>query len=271
MTPGADLLKRSFAPILPEAWKAIDAEAKRVLDLNLAGRKLVDFNGPHGWTYAAVNTGRLDLFEGEPQDQVHVGLRRVQPLVELRTPIVLDLMELDSIARGATNPNLDEVRRAAERIAFAEDRSVFHGFPKACVLGLVEASPHPPKSIGKAVDLPRVMLEAKETLQRAGVGGPYALALGPKAYDLVYAAADDGYPIAKRIERQIVDGPIVKAPSLDGAVLLSSRGGDYELTVGQDLSIGYAFHEKHRIELYLVESFTFRVLEPAAAVHLKHA
>ena len=34
-----DLLKRTLAPILPEAWKAIDEEARRVLKLNLAGRK----------------------------------------------------------------------------------------------------------------------------------------------------------------------------------------------------------------------------------------
>ena len=56
-----DLLKRSHAPITPEAWKQIDAEAKRVLQINLAGRKLVDFDGPHGWQYAAVNTGRLTI------------------------------------------------------------------------------------------------------------------------------------------------------------------------------------------------------------------
>ncbi len=53
-------------------------------------------------------------------------------------------------------------------------------------------------------------------------------------------------------------------------VLLSVRRGDFALTVGQDLSIGYAFHEKHKVELYLTESFTFRVLEPAAAVYLRH-
>ena len=68
----------------------------------------------------------------------------------------------------------------------------------------------------------------------------------------------------------MIDGPIVRARGLDGAVLLSVRGGDYQLTVGQDLAIGYAYHEKHSVELYIAESFTFRVLEPAAAVHLKH-
>jgi uncharacterized linocin/CFP29 family protein len=54
-------------------------------------------------------------------------------------------------------------------------------------------------------------------------------------------------------------------------VLLSTRGGDYELTVGQDLSIGYASHDRTDVELFLTESFTFRVLEEKAAVFLKRA
>ena len=55
-----DLLKRELAPVLPAAFAAVDAEAARVLKLNLAGRRIVDFRGPHGWELAAVNTGRLD-------------------------------------------------------------------------------------------------------------------------------------------------------------------------------------------------------------------
>jgi len=84
----------------------------------------------------------------------------------------------------------------------------------------------------------------------------------------VYAATEDGRPIARRIEQLIVDRPIVQSEALQGAALLTARGGDYELTVGQDLSIGYAYHTKHEVELYVTESFTFRVLEPAAAVRI---
>jgi uncharacterized linocin/CFP29 family protein len=63
---------------------------------------------------------------------------------------------------------------------------------------------------------------------------------------------------------------LIWAPALkEGAVLLSTRGGDYELTVGQDLSIGYASHDRTTVELYLTESFTFRVLEDKAAILLR--
>jgi uncharacterized linocin/CFP29 family protein len=264
-----DILKRSLAPILPEAWELIDAEAARVLTLDLAARKLVDFDGPHGIEHSAVSTGRLELFTERPVPEVSVGLRRVQPLLELRTPIRLDLMELDLVARGASDPDLHAVVVAAEHAAHAEDLAVFTGYPRAGITGIVEASPHAPLLLGAPALYPRVLLEAKETLRAAGVNGPYGLALGLRAYEAVYSAAEDGNPILRRVE-QVIDGPIVRARALDGAVLLSVRGGDYQLTVGLDLAIGYAYHEKHTVELYLTESFTFRVLEPPAAVYLKH-
>lgn len=263
-----DLLKRELAPVLASAWRAIDAEARRVLALNLAGRKLVDFDGPHGWTHAAVSTGRLGILDREPLAQVAAGVRTVQPLCELRAPLRLPLMELDSIERGLADPDLHEVVAAAERIAMVEDRAIFHGWPEASIQGIVPASPHAALTVAAATDWPRAILDAKEVLRRAGVDGPYALALGPKAHEDLYAASEDGYPIVKRVERFIVDGAIVRAPGLEGAVLLSTRGGDFVLTVGQDLSIGYADRDRHHVELYLTESFTFRVLEGQAAVHL---
>ncbi len=266
-----DLLRRDLAPILPETWKRIDAEASRVLKVHLAGRKLVDFRGPFGWAFAAVNTGRLSVLGQEPVPAVRAGLRVVQPLVEVRTPILLDLLELDSAARGGDNPNLASVVDAGERMARAEDAAIFLGYPEVGITGIIPSSPHTPIVVGSAAQLPRSLVEAIDTLRSSGVGGPYALALGTPLYEEVTAATEDGYPIRNRVERLLGDGRIVHGPAIPGGVLLSTRGGDFELTVGQDLSIGYAFHTREQVELYLAESFTFRVLEPAAAVHLRLA
>jgi uncharacterized linocin/CFP29 family protein len=263
-----DLLKRSIAPVLPEAWSVIDDEARRVLKLNLAGRKLVDLDGPHGWKLAAVNTGRLEMIDGKAGDPFCAGVRKVQPLVEVRASIRLSLMELDSVARGATDPDLAAVIRAAEGVARTEDGAIFNGYARAGIAGIIPSSPHRPITVVTPGDFPRAIVEGKEVLRQAGVGGPYALALGPGAYDEIAQATEDGYPLRKRIERTLIDGPIVWAPAVDGAVLLSARGGDFQLTVGQDLSIGFAYHDKQEVELFLTETFTFRILERAAALHL---
>jgi uncharacterized linocin/CFP29 family protein len=61
----------------------------------------------------------------------------------------------------------------------------------------------------------------------------------------------------------------VWAPGVQGGIVLSLRGGDFLLDCGQDLSIGYVDHDADLVRLYIEESFTFRVLEPDAAVALR--
>ena len=266
----SDLLKREHAPITPEAWDQIDDEARRVLKLHLAGRKLVDFSGPHGWTLGGVNTGHLEMIEKGPVPGVSHAVREVQPLVEVRSPFTMKIMELDYAARGATDLDLDPVIAVAERVAHAEDTAIFHGFEEGRITGIIEASPYEPIDVKTNLEWPRAVAAAQEVLRAAGVNGPYALALGTVAYTELAADSEDGYPLRRRIEENLIDGSLVWAPALQGgAVLLSKRGGDYELTVGQDLSIGYAIHDREHVELYLTESFTFRVLEDKAAIFLR--
>ena len=66
-----------------------------------------------------------------------------------------------------------------------------------------------------------------------------------------------------------VVGDIVWAPGLDGALLLSTRGGDYALHLGQDLSIGYLSHDADSIELYHQETLTFLVYTSEASVAIR--
>ena len=265
-----DLLKRKLAPITNEAWAQIDDEARRVLKLHLAGRKLVDFSGPHGWGLGGVNTGRLKHIESAPNEHVGHAVRDVRPLVELRAALELSILELDYAARGATDLDLDAVVNAAERVAEAEDNAIFHGLPDGKIKGIIESSPHKPIDVSSAVQWPSAISAAKEVLRLAGIDGPYALAVGVPVFDELTAEGEDGYPLRNRIEEQVTDGSLVWAPALKGgAVLLSVRGGDYELTVGQDLSVGYTADDGKTVQLYITESFTFRVLEDKAAIYLR--
>jgi uncharacterized linocin/CFP29 family protein len=58
------------------------------------------------------------------------------------------------------------------------------------------------------------------------------------------------------------------APAIPGAVVLTTRGGDFELHIGQDASIGYLNHTDSVVRLYLQETFTFLLLTAEAAVAL---
>ena len=264
-------LKRELAPISTAAWKEIDAEATRVLKLKLAGRKLVDFDGPLGPTAAAVNTGRREPLGSAPIADIEASRRQALPLVELRSYFELSREELDAVERGAEDPELQPLIDAATRIAYAEDTAIFHGYAAGGIKGIDQASAHPILPISDDYQAyPHSIAEATRLLRLAGVDGPYAIAMGPRYYTgLTQAVGDGGYPVLN-VVRKLVDGPLVWAPAVNGAVVLSLRGGDFELTVGLDLSIAYQSHTDKAVRLYLVESMVFRVLTPEAAVALAH-
>ena len=246
-------LFRSKAPISEAAWAEINDEATTALKELLAGRRIVDVTGPLGWDHTAEATGRVDRVEG-PE-----GLE-----VESRA-------ELDAIDRGAFDADLDPVRFAARRAAMAEDRAIFHGYAPAGIGGLLSDSPHEPVTISDDYDAyPSHVATAVARLKLAGVTGPYALAMGPRCYAGVVEQSEmGGYPVIKHLGL-ILDGPVIFAPGIDGAAVVSLRGGDFELVLGQDLSIGYLDHDRDSVELYIEESFTVKVGAPEAAVYLSY-
>lgn len=264
-------LLRDLAPISDAGWDAIDEEAAQTIRHVLAGRKLFDFVGPSGWQTESVPTGRTNDLGDSPVAGVRARQRTVQALVELRTPFTVSRDELDALERGACDADLDPVRFAARSAAIAEDAVVFHGFGDAGIEGVVPASPHEPIQIGDDYEsYPSHVARAMARLQDAGVTGPYAIALGPRCYTGVVEQSEmGGYPVLKHLEL-ILGGPVVRAPGLDGALVVSLRGGDAEIVCGQDFSIGYTAHDATSVDLYMEESLTVRVCAPEAAIHLAY-
>lgn len=259
-----DILKRGFAPLTPEAWNEIEDSAKSVMTPYLNARSVVDFSGPHGWEFAAVNLGRVDV--REPAGAVTWGVRRVMPLIEVRVPFTLSQFELDDITRGCEDADLEALEQAARETAQFEDKAIFQGFAAGGMQGIAEASEHDSVPLGDSPDrYPHAVAQAIETLQLAGVGGPYALVLNPDRYFQLLQSTGAGYPVSK-VVRDLVGGKVLWSRAVDQGLLVSTRGGDFEMVVGQDLSIGYASHDKDGVELYITESFAFRVNGPEAAV-----
>jgi uncharacterized linocin/CFP29 family protein len=262
-------LLREHAPITEQGWAVIDDEARGRLTPALAARKLVDFAGPYGWERSATNLGRTRALVSAPADGVGAEQRRLLAMVELYAPFSLARSELRDVDRGALDADLAALDEAARRIATAENRVVFHGWQDAGLSGIAEASTHEAIPLGEDCErYPRLVARAVQALLCAGVGGPYGLALGPDAYTRVLETTEHGgYPLFDHL-RKIIGGPLVWAPGVRGAVVVSQRGGDFMLEVGEDLSVGYDRHDADAVELYLVESLTFRVLTSDAAVAL---
>lgn len=263
-------LLRSHAPLSNGNWTLLDDEARERLGGALAARKLVDFIGPLGWEHSATNLGRVTGVEATLCDGVTALQRRVLPLVEVRAEFALARGELRDDDRGATDADLEPLDRAAHLMAVTENRTVFHGWPEASIVGIADASPHQGLTLGNDADgYPRPVASAVEQLLQSGVSGPYALALGSDEYKRVVETAEHGgYPLRDHLGK-ILGGPIVWSPGVSGAVVVSLRGGDFQFESGQDLSLGYLDHDRDTVHLYLEQSFSFHVATPEAGVPLK--
>jgi uncharacterized linocin/CFP29 family protein len=262
-------LLRELAPISASGWRTIDDEARQRLTPALAARRLVDFAGPHGWEHSASDLGRSVPLASAPHEGVAARQRHVLALVELRADFNVSFDELRDLDRGAPDIDLSSLDVASHRIAVAENVAVFHGWADAAITGIADASPHESTPLGAdAEEYPRAVAGAVEQLLQAGVDGPYGLALGREQYRLVVETAEHGGCLLLDHLRQILGGPIVWAPGVQGALVLSQRGGDFVLDCGQDLSIGYRRHDEEAVHLYIEESFSFLVATPEAAVAL---
>ncbi|MBN1196961.1 MAG: bacteriocin family protein [Candidatus Aminicenantes bacterium] len=266
----SNLLKRNLAPLGQKAWDEIDEQAKSTLKGNLSARKLVDFDGPFGWTRAAVNLGRVNLDHAdEPVQGIRWGLRQVQPLLEARVDFTLSMEELEHLERGVRNPDLAPLETACRQASHFEETAVYHGIEAAGINGIIPSSPHPAVEFN---ELPEGFMQGVEaailTLQQEGIGGPYHMVLGTRPYQLLQQGDQRGYPLNQRVAG-LLGGTIAWSPAIEGGLVLSGRGGDFQLTVGQDLSVGYKSDQREMVHLFITESFTFQVLDPAAAVVLK--
>jgi len=260
-------LHRELAPISDKAWAQIEEEASRTLKRHLAARRVVDMQGPKGLDLSAVGTGHLHQIQA-PGDGIQAAQREANALVELRVPFELTRQAIDDVERGATDSDWLPLKDAARTIAFAEDRAVFDGYAAAGIQGVRQGTSNPAVTLPPNVkDYPSAVARAVSRLRLAGVNGPYALLLGTEPYTAVSEGSDEGYPVLRHIQH-LVDGEIIWAPAIEGGVVLTTRGGDFELDIGQDISIGYVSHSKTIVELYLQETFTFRLLTTEAVVAL---
>ncbi|MDH2383579.1 family 1 encapsulin nanocompartment shell protein [Bradyrhizobium sp. CER78] len=260
-------LHRGLAPISDAAWAQIEEEASRTLKRHLAARRVVDVDGPKGTDFSAVGTGHLKKI-ATPGDGVEATQREVRALVELRVPFELSRQAIDDVERGANDSDWDPLKQAARKIAFAEDRAVFDGYTAAGIQGIRQGTSNPVLTLPSSVkNYPTVVAQAVSQLRLAGVNGPYTLLLGTEPYTAIGGATDDGYPVLQHIQR-LIDGKIIWAPAIAGGVLLTTRGGDFQLSIGQDLSIGYLSHSATSVQLYFQETITFLMLTSEASVVL---
>ena len=260
-------LHRELAPISDAAWSQIEEETSRTIKRYLAGRRVVDVQGPSGVATPGIGTGHLRNVAA-PGNGILARQREVKALVELRVPFELDRQQIDDVERGADDSDWQPAKDAARLLAFAEDRAIFEGYAAAGIGGVREGTSNPVVPLPADIRAyPDAIAQALSQLRLVGVNGPYSVLLSADAYTGLSETSDHGYPVLEHIKR-LVDGQIIWAPAISGAFVLTTRGGDFGLYIGEDVSIGYLSHDDKTVRLYLEETFTFLLLTTEASVAL---
>lgn len=265
-----NILNRHLAPIDQGIWSVIDMEAKRVLTQKLALRKVVDFSGPHGLDLAAINTGRRENLAKTPEEGVILSLRKTLPVVELKTTFSLPLNEIESLARGAGDFDLTPIANAAAKMARGENSILLNGLEPAGIRGIAEASPYEKINIAKEGEaLAGSVANGVKNLLQNSIEGPYALLVGFELFGTLFRDKEGGYPIHKKLETILGSSKILPVGNLgNNALVVSLRGGDYEMVSGQDVSVGFSRQNGEELEFFLFETFSFRLNTPEATISL---
>src|ERR1700694_6188987 len=201
-------LHRELAPISDAAWSQIEEETSRTIKRYLAGRRVVDVQGPGGMALSAIGTGHLRNVTA-PGDGIVARQREVKPLVELRVPFELDRQQIDDVERGADDSDWQPAKDAARLLAFAEDRAIFEGYAAAGIGGIREGTSNPVITLPPDVRAyPDAIAHALSQLRLEGVNGPYSVLLGADAYTALSESSDHGYPVLEHVKRLAKDGVI---------------------------------------------------------------
>jgi uncharacterized linocin/CFP29 family protein len=260
-----DFLRRQLAPINSDAWEEIQEQAKISLKQFLSARKIVDLAGPKGWEYAAIPVGRISKFD--KAEDVDYGVRTSLPMVEPRVSFTLNKWELDNTTRGAEDIDLGNLEDAAKKIAAFEEKAIYNGLANAGIDGFFKVSENKmalPKDPAKWLSS---IAKGIYMLRDLAIEGPYALILPPPLWQQINSHSEC-YPLKNKLD-DLLKGPTILSHFINEGLLVSIRGGDFRLTLGSDYVIGYEHDTKEDVNLFLTETFSFQIFEPAAIVTIK--
>jgi uncharacterized linocin/CFP29 family protein len=259
-------LRRNAPSLSDKVWNAIDQTAASMFKQTVVARRIADFDGPKGWNHVATQLGTYKSIGGRhASNKVRLSVPEVMLLTELRAEFALAWSAIDIFERVGPPLESEPIEEAAREVALAEDRLVFFG--NNANPGLLTSHESPRIALSDWSVPGRVvtdLLTAVEKLDEIAIKGPYEAVLSPAHYYSYLRQTGEGgsYPAAKQLG--IVLEKVYSSPVIDGAVLFSTRGSDFLITVGGDLTVGYRAHDDTSLHLFCVETVSAQLLTPKA-------
>ncbi|MFW6051456.1 MAG: family 1 encapsulin nanocompartment shell protein [Myxococcota bacterium] len=232
----------------------------------LTARRFLEFEGPLGAGVPSLQVG--DLIEESVDDEgTLIAARRALPIPTLHATFRLPTRELQGAQEHGFPLSTGPAEDAAERVALAEERLIYHGHADLGIGGLLNTSgaqrtalsdwSNPGAAIGDVI-------AAADKLDAAGVHAPFALVLAPTLYNQLFRKYEGSDVLALDHLRRLAAGGIYKSHVLrDTAALVSPDVGP--LVCAQDLQVSFLDMAADTVR-FLVSSSVVLRLDDAAAV-----
>lgn len=251
-------LGREDAPIDVDTWKTLDTIMTEAARSVLAGRRVLHVEGPFG-----LGLKEVPLRDVEVQPGVHIS-----PSVSLaliHTTFTLGKRDLAALEREGVSVGLGPVAKAAVDLARKEDDIIFNGGPG--VPGLLSVDGRCGSFLSDWTEMGTAaadIIKGVTALDECGFHGPYALALAPARFNLLYRRSPEGnFSELEQIQTIATEG-VFKAPAIkSGGVLIASGRQFASIVLGQDMTIGFVGPSGEDLEFSISESLALIVKVPA--------
>lgn len=256
-------LGRDEAPIGSDIWKVLDGTMVEAAKGMMTGRRLLHIEGPYGLGLKAV-----PLQDSRADNGLSVS--GLLPVSFIHKTFSLSKRDLAASEREGIPINASAVASTAIEAAMQEESLIFRGVRG--VPGLLHAKGASELKLsawgdmGKAVE---DIISAITLLDKAGFHGPYALALAPSRYNLLFRRYPQGGTELEYVQAIVTEG-VFKAPILESGGVLIASGSQYAaIVLGQDMSIGFNGPVGESLEFTISESLALLIREPKAICVLK--
>jgi len=257
-------LGRDDAPFGDAVWEVLDAAMIEAAKSQLTGRRLLHIEGPHGLGLKGVALQDEVITPAKP-GQPEVVASATLPLALIRTTFTLSARDLASYERNGVPLDVGNLVQAAITCAQLEDELLFSGSKQLNTVGLLTVAASKVKlgAWEKAGDAAADMIKALTALDTAGFHGPYAVALAPSRFNLLFRRYPQGNQTEMAHLQSMVTEGIFKAPVLkDGGALLASGKQFAAIVLGQDMTVGFIGPSGGELEFSISESLAPRVRQP---------
>ena len=257
-------LTREDAPIEKATWDVLDRTMIEAAKNVLVGRRILPIEGPFGLGLKVVPLSDPEV-ENDPV------ISPVLPLSLIVRDFTIGKRDLAAFERDGIFLDTQGVATASIEAANLEDDRVFRGTKEAPGLltakGTNQVKLTSWATAGAAAE---DIIKGLTSLDYAGFHGPYALALAPDLYNMLFRVyPNTGTTELQHIQTMATAG-VFKAPSLEsGGVLLASGKQYASIILGQDMSIGFVGPQSERLEFSITETVTPYIRVPKAICVLK--